>query len=210
MKKLNKLTALITMLTLLTTTTGCMTIKISKDSPALADFGTPIVGHFRNGDTAKGIVYTVLFLSGLIGLLLFSPSRGGNSIIPVSREISDPVYYSFLGFTLNVPAVSSIDTAVTYHLANRQILDLNQIEFDPKGKINKFETIQKYRQQEIDNKIISNQFSTVYAKEIAYYKKVLIEGTVTAEELTLITNHDEFNEHLKNEIGYYNIKHSVK
>ena len=40
---------------------SCLTIRIDKDREPLIDYGTPLVGHFRNKDTVKAVIYMFLF-----------------------------------------------------------------------------------------------------------------------------------------------------
>ncbi|HOV15600.1 MAG TPA: hypothetical protein PK771_15035, partial [Spirochaetota bacterium] len=108
---------------------SCLTIRIDKDSEPLVDFGTPLIGHFRNKDTVKAILYTALFLTGVIGIVLFSPGENNKSIVQLDTSISQ---WGVLGFSLgaaNILGISSIDTAVTYQLANKQIIDMNGIDW---------------------------------------------------------------------------------
>ncbi len=208
--KYPKLIKIISIVTLLFFINGCLTIKIDKDSEPLPDFGSPIIGHFRNGDTVKGVIYTVLFAAGVIGLILFAPSSvDGKAIIPVERNVSDPVYFAFLTHTLNVPAVSAIDTATTYHLANAKILELNGLTFDPNGELTKYQVIMNHRELIREISAIEEQlgFEETYKNEIEHYKNALIDGTITPEEMSFLNNDERFRSLLINEIGYYNIKY---
>ena len=194
---------------ILLTLNSCLLMRINKDSEPLVDFGTPLIGHYRNGDTVKAILYTVLFVTGMIGVILFAPTQDGGtqSIIPIDRKIADPVYYSLLGCTLSVPVASSIDGASTYHLANKKIIDLNEINWDPKGKIYKFDAIKNFRLEQ-ENKFVedSNKIRMEqYKDEIEVYRKKLIDGTITQDELIFIEKSDFIREELQNEIGYYYI-----
>lgn len=191
---------------------SCLTIRIDKDREPLIDYGTPLVGHFRNKDTVKAVLYTALFLTGILGILLFSPGENGKSIIQLDNTIAN---YGILGFALgtaNILAVSSIDTAVTYHLANKEIIDLNQIDwkFDPTGKNTKIKAINDFRdkkyqmmEEEAENKRLEQ-----YREEIELYRKKLLDRTITEDELSLIKRATKFQEELKDEVSYYYISKS--
>lgn len=209
---------LIVLLVFLFNITGCLTIKIDKDSEPLVDFGTPIVGHFRNHDTVKGVLYTVLFITSIIGLVLFAPGPSDDdnqgSILPISNEICN---WSMLGFGIgaaNVFAASSIDTAVTYQLANRKIIDLNKIDwkYDPTGKETKYNSIVKYRQEQdiMKEQAAENARFEQYKGEIEIYRKKLLDKSITDDELALIERAEKFHEELKDELTYYKISMGKK
>jgi len=188
---------------------GCLTLKINKDSPPLVDFGVPLIGHYRNGDTLKAVLYTVLFVTGMVGVILFAPTQGGGSspIIPIDRTISDPIYYSLLGCTLTVPIASSIDGASTYHLVNKKIIELNGIPWDPKGNITKYDAINQFRQEQDDRFQRESDANRIesYREDIEIYRKKLLDGTITNDELVFIEKSTFISEELKNELGYYYI-----
>ncbi len=206
---LKKIIFLIIILSLLN---SCLLIKIDKDSAPLIDCGAPLIGHFRNGDITKGILYTVLFATSLIGIILFSPSQTqgyeSKSIIPIERNISDPIFYSFIGTTGSIFIGSSIDTAVTYQLANKKIIELNEIELDAKLKKSKYQVIIEYREEQ--EKIKEKQQHEVYKKEIEYYRERLIDGTITEDELLFLKRVPEIMESLEKELGYYYINKELK
>jgi hypothetical protein len=186
---------------------NCLVMKIDKDSEPVFDFGTPLVGHFNNGDYGKGVLYTVLLVTGIVGMILFAPSSEGGVIPQLDRQIADPLFYSFLGFSCSVPVASSIDTAVTYHMVNKKIIELNDLNWDPRLKVKKYDVILDYRkemQQEFDEKVESNREDN-YAEELEYYRQRLLDGTITEDELILVERADYFRERLQNEIGYYYI-----
>ncbi|HRU44414.1 MAG TPA: hypothetical protein P5322_07785 [Spirochaetota bacterium] len=188
---------------------GCLTLKINKDSPPLADFGVPLIGHYRNGDTVKAALYTVLFVTSMVGVILFAPTQGGGSqpIIPIDRTISDPIYYSLLGCALTVPIASSIDGASTYHLVNKKIIDLNGIPWDPKGNITKYDAINQFRQEQEERFQRESDANRIenYREDIELYRKKLLDGTITDDELTFVEKSTFISEELKNELGYYYI-----
>ncbi|MBN2544538.1 MAG: hypothetical protein JXB50_01995 [Spirochaetes bacterium] len=189
---------------------NCLVLKIKKDSPPLVDFGIPLAGHYRNRDTAKAIFYTVLFSTAVIGTFLFAPMFYDNSyndpvpVINFNRNITDPVFYSFLGSACTILGASSIDTAVTYHYVNNKIIEINDQEWDRKMKITKYQFITDYqRKLEIINE---NEDNKIYKNEILYYKKKLIDATVTDEELLLIKTNPVLKKNLEKELGFYYIK----
>lgn len=192
---------------------NCLVLKINKDSAPLIDFGTPLAGHYNNGDIGKGIFYTILFTTLVIGVILFAPTQNGG-VLPLDRNIADPLFYSFLGTSLSVPIASSIDTAATYHIVNKKILELNGIEWNPKEKhkLNKYQTIIKLR-EDADKKELekSNENrKNNYKDEIEFYKKRLLDGSITEDELTFINKSSYLKEQLKNELGYYYVNQEKK
>ncbi|HPP04957.1 MAG TPA: hypothetical protein PK351_09060 [Spirochaetota bacterium] len=201
----------ISIIILILFTNSCLVLKVNKDSAPLVDFGTPLIGHYRNGDIPKAVLYTVLFVTGIIGIVLFAPTPTDNGnnpgILPIDRTIADPIYYSILGATACVPIASSIDTAVTYHIVNKKIIDLNGIYWDPKGKITKYDAIIDYREKEEErlNKEYEEQRLEAYKQEIEYYRQKLLDGTITEDELVFIEKSEKLSEILKNELGYYYI-----
>lgn len=211
MKKISIFKKSITILILTLFVNSCLVLKVNKDSPPLIDFGTPLIGHYRNGDIPKAILYTILFVTGIVGIVLFAPTptNDGNKpgILPIDRNIADPIYYSILGATACVPIASSIDTAVTYHIVNKKIIDLNGIYWDPKSNITKYDAIIDYREKEEErlNKESEEQRLEAYKKEIEYYRQKLLDGTITEDELIFIEKSEKLSEILKNELGYYYI-----
>lgn len=206
-----KITKIISFLLIILLLNSCLVLKVNKDSHPLIDFGVPLIGHYRNGDTPKAILYTVLFVTGVIGIILFAPTptEQGNKagILPIERNIADPIYYALLGATASVPIASSIDSAATYHIVNKKIIDLNGIYWDPKAKITKYDAIIKYREEEekILNKEYEEQRLKVFEKEIEYYRQKLLDATITEEELIFIEESEKLSEILRNELGYYYI-----
>ena len=190
---------------------SCLVLKVNKDSMPLVDFGTPLIGHYRNGDISKAVLYTILFVTGVIGIVLFAPTptSEGNKlgILPIERNIADPIYYSIIGATACVPIASSIDSAVTYHIINKKIIDLNGIYWDPKGNKTKYDAIMDYREAEEKrlNKEYEEERIKTFEKEIEYYRQKLLDGTITEDELIFIEKSDKLSEILKNELGYYYI-----
>ena len=195
----------IVMITILST--SCITMKVDKDSPPMIDFGTPIVGHFRNKDTAKGILYTSLFLTFILTAILFAPTNNGNAIIPIDKSISDPIFYASLGCTGASFIGSSIDTAITYQIYNSKILKLNDVPFDPKANLKKYEVINNFRinQEEEHIRKTDDVRFEAYKETLDLYRKKLIDGTITDDELILIEKSEYFKENLKMELGYYTI-----
>lgn len=128
---LKRLGGVVLIVLLLSSLNSCLVFKIRQDSPPLVDCGTPLVGHFRNGDTPKAILYTSLFVTSILAVFLFAPLKDNKSIIPIEREVSDPLFYSFIGASTGSLIGSSIDTSVTYHLANKKIIELNNIYWLP-------------------------------------------------------------------------------
>ncbi len=188
---------------------NCLVLKIKKDSPPLVDFGIPLAGHYRNKDTAKAIFYTVLFSAAVLGVFLFSPmfydkSDDPKPIININRNITDPIFYSFLGSSCAVLGASSIDTAATYHYVNNKIIELNGLEWDKKLKISKYQIITDYQNKQAANKEIED--AEIYKDEILYYKKKLIEAAITDEELLLIKSNAVLKKNLEKELGFYYIK----
>jgi len=187
-----------------------MVLKIKKDSPPLVDFGIPLAGHYRNKDTAKAILYTVLFSTALIGTILFAPIFYDSAykepipIINFNRDITDPVFYSFLGSACAFLGASSIDTAATYHYVNDKIIELNGLEWDKKLKTTKYQFISEYQSKQAINKEIGD--AELYKNEILYYKKKLIEAAITDEELLLIKSNPVLKKNLEKELGFYYIK----
>lgn len=202
---------IISLLIVIVLLNGCLIMKINKNSEPLIDFGTPLIGHFRNKDIPKAVLYTVLFASSIIGIILFSPSQGrgteSRSIIPVERNISDPIFFSFLGTSLSSFAASSIDTAVTYHLANKKIIELNEFEWNRDLGINKHNFIISFKEEQAKKKIYENND---YSDEIVYYRKRLINGTITEDEVNFIERNDKIKEQLEKELGYYYINKELK
>lgn len=186
---------------------SCITLKIDKDAPPLIDFGTPLVGHFRNGDTLKAVLYTVLFASSVIGLILFAPTQGieSKSIIPVERNISDPIFYSFIGTTLTAFGASSIDSAATYHIINKKIIDLNEIKWDKSSKKTKYEAIIEFREEQK-----KNNEEEQYKDEIKYYREKLINGLITDDELLFLDKTPILKKKLEKELGYYYVNKELK
>ena len=185
---------------------SCILIKIDKDSRPLVDFGTPLIGHFRYGDVGKGVIYIVFFCTSLIGLILFAPTQynaNGNNkaIMPVSREISDPLFYTFIGTTVTSFGASSLDTAITYHLANKKIIDLNNIDWDVTSKITKYQAIKNFRE--------TNE-NSINQDEVNYYRKKLIDGSITEDELSFIKSISQLESELEKELGYYIIKKELE
>ena len=72
----------ISIIILILFTNSCLVLKVNKDSAPLVDFGTPLIGHYRNGDIPKAVLYTVLFVTGIIGIVLFAPTPTDMVIIP--------------------------------------------------------------------------------------------------------------------------------
>ncbi|OHD27251.1 MAG: hypothetical protein A2086_02850 [Spirochaetes bacterium GWD1_27_9] len=188
---------------------SCLTIKIGKDSEPLVDFGTPIIGHFRNGDKAKGILYTALFLTSLVAFVLFTPIDTKKCVIQIDRTYSDWVLLGTgIGAGTSLVA-SSIDTAVTYQIANQKIIDLNNIkwQYDPTGKNPKYLAIQNFREEQYRLKEEQSDLSRLegYKGEIEFYRKKLVNGTITDDELAFLEKAEKIKEVLKNELGFYYI-----
>jgi hypothetical protein len=174
----------------------------------MLDFGTPIIGHFRNKDIAKGVLYTSLFLTFVLTSVLFSPVGANNqSLIPIDRTISDPIFYASLGCSAASLIGSTVDTAVTYQIYNSKIIKLNDIPFDPKGNIKKYEAINNFRVKQEEEKMQKAEDSRVeaYKDTLELYRKKLIDGTITDDELSLVEKSEYFKENLKMELGYYTI-----
>ncbi len=211
MNKKLKVNRIISLLLILFLLNSCLVLKVNKDSPPLIDFGTPLVGHYRNGDIPKAVLYTVLFVTGIIGIVLFAPTPTANGnqigILPIERNIADPIYYSILGATACVPIASSIDSAATYHIVNKKIIDLNGIYWDPKGTKTKYDAIMDYREAEEErlNKEYEEERIKAFEKEIEYYRQKLLDGTITEDELIFIEKSEKLSEILKNELGYFYI-----
>jgi len=202
---LKKIIVIIIVTTLLT---SCITMKVGKDSPPMVDFGTPIIGHFRNKDIAKGILYTSFFLTFVLSAVLFAPAGDtGRAIIPIDRTISDPIFYASIGSSAASLIGSTVDTAVTYQIYNSKIIKLNNIPFDPKGTIKKYEAINNFIIKQEEDKMQKAEDSRFegYKETLELYRKKLIDGTVTDDELLLIERSEYFKENLKNELGYYTI-----
>ncbi len=191
--------------------TSCITMKVGKESPPMVDFGTPIVGHFRNKDIAKGVLYTSLFITFIVSTVLFAPAgANGQSIIPIDGTISNPIFFASIGCAGGSLVGSTIDTAVTYQIYNSKIIELNNIPWDPKGNIKKYEAINNFRAQQDDGKMQKAEDARAegYKDTIELYRKKLIDGTITDDELALIERSEFFKENLKNELGYYTINKS--
>ncbi|MCG8569274.1 MAG: hypothetical protein MJB14_03965 [Spirochaetes bacterium] len=106
-------------------------MKVQKDSPPLVDAGTPLVGHYRNKDIPKAVLYTILFVTSLTGTILFAPTSSEGSLLRIDESISNPLFYSFIGGSLSSLIASSVDTAVTYQIYNNKLLTMNEIHFIP-------------------------------------------------------------------------------
>ena len=202
---LKKVVVIIIITTLLS---SCITMKVGKDSPPMVDFGTPIIGHFRNKDIVKGILYTSLFLTFVLSAVLFAPAGdNGQGVIPIDRTISDPIFFASIGCASASIIGSTVDTAITYQIYNSKIIKLNNIPFDPKGNIKKYEAINNFRIQQEEDKIqeVVDSRAEGYRETLELYRKKLIDGTITDDELILIERAEYFKENLKNELGYYTI-----
>ena len=185
---------------------SCVLIRINKESKPLVDFGSPFIGHFRNGDTGKGVMYILFFCTSLIGGILFAPTQynvNGNNraIIPVSREVSDPLFYTFIGATALSFGASSLDTVITYHLANKKIIELNNIEWDASAKLTKYQVINNFRDKKTNS---------INQDEVSYYREKLINESITEDELIFIRSIPELESELEKELGYYIIKKELK
>jgi hypothetical protein len=191
---------------------SCIVMQIKKDSEPLIDFGTPLIGHFRNNDIPKAVLYTVLFATSVLGIILFSPSQGtGNTtkaIIPIDRKISDPIFYSFLGASLASFAGSSIDTSVTYQMVNQKILELNGLQWKSDMKTTKYEFIKKFRDEE--KKLAAKEGNKNLEGEIELYRKKIINGSITEDEIFFIEKNEEMKKVLEKELGYYYINKEIK
>ena len=116
MKKFKKIIALILMIT---TLSSCVTLHLNKDSEPLVDFGTPIVGAFRNKDYVAAGIFTSLFLSFLVCTFVFAPySSGDKSFTGIDTSISDPLFFSIISWVIRVKALliafSSISLALSF------------------------------------------------------------------------------------------------
>ena len=210
MKKFKKIIALILMITMLS---SCVTLHLNKDSEPLVDFGTPIVGAFRNKDYVAAGIFTSLFLSFLVCTFVFAPySSGDKSFTGIDTSISDPLFFSFLGATLATPVASTIETACMYHYVNQKIIDMNGIFFDPHDKIKKYDVINEFRaDEERRMEEASNRAQLeLYRKEIEAYRQKLIDGTITDEELIFIEKSEMIRNELQAEIGYYYLNKARK
>ncbi len=188
---------------------SCLTIKIDKDSDPLIDFGTPIVGHFRNKDIVKGILYTVLFLTSIVGVVLFTPGDNNKSVVQLDSSISQ---WAMMGCAIgagNMLAISSIDTSATYHLANKKIIDLNNIDwkYDPTGQNTKYNAIVDFKVKRDALREEEAELARLeqYRNEIETYRQKLLDRSITEDELTLINRAEKFREELKDELTYYNV-----
>ena len=210
MNKFKKITALILMAA---TLSSCVTLHIDKDSAPLVDFGTPIVGHFRNKDYAAAGVFTSLFLSFLVCTFVFAPiGSDQKSLTGLDTKISDPLFFSFLGATLATPVASTIETVCVYHYVNQKIIDENGLFFDPHDKLKKYEVINAFRADEerrIEEESNRAQLE-LYRKEIEAYRQKLIDGTITDEELIFIEKSEMIRNELQTEIGYYYLNKARK
>ena len=191
---------------------SCLLIKIKKDSEPLIDFGVPLIGHFRNGDIPKAVFYTVSFALSCVGIILFSPSQGDaneiKAIIPVERSISDPILFAFTGTAVSSLVGSSIDTAVTYNLINDKIMDLNNIKWDRDWKKTKYQVICDFREKQEEIETVKH--IEKYREEIEYYRKKLITGTITEDEINFLERVPSVKEQLEKELGYYYINQDLK
>lgn len=192
---------------------SCVVMKINKDSPPLVDFGTPLIGHFRNGDHIKGGIYLGIFLTAAVSMILFSPTSEDGAIIPVPREVSDPIFYSSLGVAAGTAIlVSPIDTAITYHVGNKKIIDFNEIPWEKGGKITKYQAIENWQieQERLEEERLNKKRLEMYEDEIEMYRKKLLDGTITDEELEKINRAPIFKELLEKEINYYHVNQEIK
>ena len=183
---------------------SCITINITKDSKPLIDPGIPIVSQFRNGDTAKGVFYTIILVTALVGAIVFSPatssSYGQNGQSLFDRRYSDPIYYTCLSTAGTVTfVISPIDSIVSYQYVNKKIIDLNKIEWNLKLGKTKYEVIKEFQDDQIAKKNIAKR------KIVNNFKLKLLDGSITNEELAIIEIDPELKELVKNELGYYNI-----
>lgn len=198
---------------LMTTMCSCVTMHLDKDSAPLIDFGTPIVGHFRNKDYVSAGIFTSLFLSFLVCTFVFAPfASNQTSFTGLDTGISDPLFFSFLGATLATPVASTIETACMYHYVNQKIIDLNGIFFDTHDKLKKYEAINAFRaDEERRMEEASNRAQLeLYRREIEAYRQKLIDGTITDEELIFIEKSEMIRNELQSEIGYYYLNKTAR
>jgi hypothetical protein len=202
---------MIALFCIILTLNSCITLKVDKDSRPLVDFGVPIVGQYRNKDYVNAIIYTVLALSFLTTAILFTPNADNKSgaILPVSGDTAFIVTAASYGSLAGTCVISSIDSAVSYNVINDKILKLNNLKWDPYGKLSKHEQIIKYREDLEMKKVEEAEIFRMeqYKKEAEIYKQKLIDDTITSDELLLIERSDFLKDFLKDELGYYKIKH---
>lgn len=188
---------------------SCLVLKVEKDSPPLIDAGIPIIGHYRNKDTVKAVLYTVIFASSFLGMILFSPTTDNNeTFFGLQEEVRAPVFYSLVGLTTTSFVASSIDTAATYHYVNNKIIDLNDIEWEFSLDNSKYDVIMKFREETQNISDVKNEKELT--DEIKYYQKKLIDGTITDDELFFIEHTDVLRDNLEKELGLYYISKDLE